>query len=467
MLRTIMVLVAVFATGNVSYAQRDLATAKVGSEILDLIRKEKLELILPGAMRDNNVDMWIHVTRQGDPDPMFPEFGSTSGYLIFTDLGDRIERASFGGSGAVRDIDVRGSREVGRAFNGYSNKLDPGVYDEITEFVAERDPQVIAVNYSDWLAIADGISHTQYLRLEQILGPTYAPRMISAENLITDFRSRRILREISLMTSALEIHRQILERSLSNELITPGVTTREDVGWWVKEQFHQRGLTRGYGSRAGSPGVVYSAVSDQSETRSPQYVLQRGDFLSFDNGVRYLDYFGTDYKRNAYIMREGETSVPESLQYAYDQAIGARSIIRGQIAVGKTAGEILADLIVALEAAEYIYTPFTDESPENYMNVQAKLANTTQSSFSIDLHTQGNNGGSLVTVGPSVAAFRSDRDHLMVQENHLFSLEFVICTNLPERPGLPLCLNIEGNHVVSSRGVEFLHPPNERILLVH
>ena len=101
------------------------------------------------------------------------------------------------------------------------------------------------------------------------------------------------------------------------------------------------------------------------------------------------------------------------------------------------------------------------------MNVQAKLANTDKSSFSIDLHSQGNNGGSLVTVGPSVAAFRSDRDHLTVQENHLFSLEYVICTNLPERPGLPIVINIEGNHIVSSRGVEFLHPPNEKILLIH
>ena len=109
----------------------------------------------------------------------------------------------------------------------------------------------------------------------------------------------------------------------------------------------------------------------------------------------------------------------------------------------------------------------TDESPENYQNVQEKLANTDKSSFSIDLHTQGNNSGSLVTVGPSIAVFRSDRAHLMIQENHLFSLEFVICTNLPERPGLPIVINIEGNHVVSSRGVEFLHPPNERILLVY
>ena len=467
MLIVVLIILSMLSTELLVYAQPGVHTAKTGSEVLRLIRNEKLDLILPGAMRDNDVDMWIHVTRQGDQDPLFPEFGSTSGYLIFTDMGDRIERAVFGREGTVENIDIRGSREVARAFNGYSNKLDPGVWDEITEFVEERDPKTIAVNTSDWLAIADGISHSQYVRLEKILGPKYSSRIVSAEYLITDFRSRRILREVSLMTNALEVHRQILERSLSNEVITPGVTTRQDVGWWVKEEFYKRGVARGFSSGAGMPGVIYSAVSDESETRSPDYVLQRGDFLSYDNGVRYLEYFGTDYKRNAYIMREGETRVPASLQHAYDQAIAAQKIIRENVKIGRTAGETLQILISALKEADYIYTPFTDESPENYMNVQEKLANTDKSSFSIDLHSQGNNGGSLVTVGPSMAVFRSDRDHLMIQENHLFSLEYVICTNLPERPGRPIVINIEGNHVISSRGIEFLHPPNERILLIH
>ncbi len=49
----------------------------------------------------------------------------------------------------------------------------------------------------------------------------------------------------------------------------------------------------------------------------------------------------------------------------------------------------MQDVITALKAADYIYTPYTDESPENYMNVQNKLANTDKSSFSIDLHGQG------------------------------------------------------------------------------
>ncbi len=74
-------------------------TAKTRAETLHLLRREKLNLVLPGAMRDNGVDMWIHVIRAGNPDPLEVNFGSVSGYLIFTDRGDDIERALFGGGG--------------------------------------------------------------------------------------------------------------------------------------------------------------------------------------------------------------------------------------------------------------------------------------------------------------------------------------------------------------------------------
>ena len=88
--RVMIFIVSVMFTVPFVNAQPGVHTAKTGSEVLRLIRNEKLDLILPGAMRDNNVDMWIHVTRGGDPDPLAENFGSTSGYLIFTDLGDRI-----------------------------------------------------------------------------------------------------------------------------------------------------------------------------------------------------------------------------------------------------------------------------------------------------------------------------------------------------------------------------------------
>ena len=201
--RTILILVSAMLAATFAGAQPGVHTSASGGEVLRLIRREKLDLILPGAMRDNNVDMWIHVTRHGDPDPMAYWFGNTYGYLVFTDLGDRIERAAFGSGGSVQDIDVRGSdifaRTISSYGRGYQMAFGYGdeVYDEFTEFVAERDPQTIAVNTSEWLAEADGLSHTSYLKLVNTLGPKYAERIVSAENLITDFLVRRTVREVA------------------------------------------------------------------------------------------------------------------------------------------------------------------------------------------------------------------------------------------------------------------------------
>ena len=70
-------------------------------ELMNQIRQEKFDLILPKVMRENGVDMWITVNREGFNDPLTEDFGegyvSSYGYYIFTDRGDdRIERAALG-----------------------------------------------------------------------------------------------------------------------------------------------------------------------------------------------------------------------------------------------------------------------------------------------------------------------------------------------------------------------------------
>ena len=177
--------------------------------------------------------------------------------------------------------------------------------------------------------------------------------------------------------------------------------------------------------------------------------------------------FSVDTKTYGYILREGETSVPESIQYAYDQAIAGQWIMRPHMRVGMTAGESLEAMIKAMEDAGYIYTPFTDEGGEDYRMLQEALANTDKSGFSIDNHAQGNNNGGLEAVGPSMAPFRRDRDHLVIQENNIFAFEYMVHTNLPERPGFPLSLNISNVQIISNKGVEWIQTPNERIHLLH
>ena len=351
--RVAIFLLSALLTAPVATAQTQGYTPETEAEVLRLIRNQKLDLILPGAMRDNDVDMWIHVTRaegvfanEESGDKLALHFGETSDYLIFTDLGDRIERAMFGMSaGAVENIDVRGSRAVNMALGGYNyNNLDkgqsftiPGVYDEITQFVADRDPTTIAVNFSDWLPIADGISYTAFLKLQDILGPTYSQRIVSAEDVILDFVVRRTSREIAAQTHLLTMARQRTLEGLST--IVPGVTAAGDVG----------------------ARVVYSALSDGSETSSPNYTLQRGD-LFYGGGGRGRRYshinFPVDTKIYAYILREGETAVPEFLQKVYDKAIAGQWIMRPHMRVGMTAGASLDAMVKAMEDEGYIYTPF-------------------------------------------------------------------------------------------------------------
>ncbi|MFT5523872.1 MAG: Xaa-Pro dipeptidase [Pirellulaceae bacterium] len=443
------------------------------AEILHVIRQEKFDVVLPIAMRQNNVDMWIHVIRDGNPDPMQLHFGPVWGYIIFTDLGgDRIERAIFGSGGHSDLYDHFGSDAIGRAIEGYDyGNQDTAVYNELAKFIAERDPKRIALNTSPWLAVADGISHSQYIKLESIIGTKYSDRFISADQLITDFRSRRTASEIEAFSVALEMHRQLLRRALSAEVIKPGVSTLGDVGRWIVEEQQRQGIGFGIDGYIPLPRILYSAVSVTDAApdvrwiiHDEDYVIQRGDFMTYDISVRYLEYFTTDFKRNAYVFRENEVSIPESIQTAFDRAIAAHRIMRPHIVAGRTAKQTLDALVVALENEDYVYTPFIDVGTEDYLSIQQALENTDRSGFSIDLHAMGNNGGSLVTVGASVAPFRTDRFDQVLQENQFFSFEYMVHTNLAERPGLPVSINIEGNHLITKDGVKYLHPPNKKIL---
>ncbi len=460
---TTLVAALVFTlTGAVERQSADIRplpgrTAATDAEALRLMRNEKLDLILPGAMRDNSVDMWIHVTR--GQDPMAMQFGQTSGYLIFTDLGDRIERAVFGGSaGAVEKIDVWGSEAVARAFAGYNyDDSDPSqgfsvpeVFDEISRFVAERDPQTIAVNYSDFLPVADGVSHTQFQKLVQILGPTYAARIVSAEGVISDFLVRRTSREVAAQVEILALARQEVLKRLSR--IVSGETTAREAG----------------------ARLIYSSVAGISEMRSPGYVLQPGDLFygGGDAGGNYMG-FDIDTKTYAYILRPGETEVPMFLQEVYDLAIAGQQIMRPHMRIGMTAGESLAAMVQAMEEAGYIYTPFADRGQEDYEMVRRVLADTDKPGFSIDNHSMGNNNidtreveWDIRTEGPSMSPFRPFTHHLKIQENHLFAFEYMVHKAIDERPGYPLAFNISNPQIVTSRGVEFIQPPNEGIVLL-
>ena len=123
---------------------------------------------------------------------------------------------------------------------------DCGAYDsfgrstELRSIVEERDPKTIALNFlavpntREGIHVADGLSHTDYQFLENELGEKYASRFTSAQHLIADYHGERVAGEIIEFSKIGDLTRRGIERALSNEVITPGQTTLQDVSLWFR-----------------------------------------------------------------------------------------------------------------------------------------------------------------------------------------------------------------------------------------
>lgn len=239
----VVVLSALAALSLLPFQAGQAQEARRRWERLCQIREEKFDRILPEVMRENQLDMWIVAQKEGHNDPMYEHLGrgytGSIGYYIFTDRGgDRIERAALGITG--------GMLEQCRVYD-----IVTGSADGLRSFVAARNPKRIGINTSDEIGAADGLTHTLNLHLRKTLGDGLAGRLVSAEKLVSDYRSRHVASEIVAFGEAGELSRTIAERALSNEVITPGRTTLADVAWWMWDQL----LTRGLGSSFDMPSV--------------------------------------------------------------------------------------------------------------------------------------------------------------------------------------------------------------------
>lgn len=280
----------------------------------DRIRHEKFDTVLPVVMRANDIDMWIYVTRETMPDLLGHEdFGDNNAVFIFTDRGgDRIERAVLGrrfmgaefvsgqGSG-VDPLAVSGAYDiVGEPVDRAEDPDMPGTeydyrFEDIGAFVAERDPERIALNYMEELGpriggrSRDGLSHTDYMLLADELGETYASRLVSHEHLMHDYTSRTTPAELVMLTDIRRYVRAVHERDWCR--IVPGVTRFSDLD-------SVQSIVTKDGDRIGFREEIYPG-GYSSET---DYVIQKGDtiylrYYYFRTELDVRDVYGNYYEQ--------------------------------------------------------------------------------------------------------------------------------------------------------------------------
>jgi len=378
--------------------------------LMKLIRQEKFRVILPQVMRDNKVDMWIYVKR--GEDPLNFELGSNPGVFIFTDRGgDRIERAVLGG---------RGDRELYDIF---------GSENDLTQFVSERDPKRIAVNYSEEHSGFNTISPPEYTTLVKALGEKYAKRVVPADYLIADFLAGRVMSEIALFGRLSMISTEIIEKEFDK--IVPGVTKLSDLN-----------------------GNVFVRDPDGHEENNSDYVIQRGDLIGLLHDASMMD-FSEHNGGIAYVLREGETNLPPEVQKIWEHALITRDIFRKNIKAGPTGGETLEILIRKLEEAGYVYID-RDKYDRN--------ADPEKTQVHIDFHALGR----LITQAdaPRISPSGWGRD-LKIPLYHTFALEYMIHMPVPEwGRGKHLYICVHDGAMVTERGVEFPYPPCQGIRII-
>ncbi len=413
-------------------------------EMLNLIRREKFDFIMPEAMKDNDVDMWIHVIRRGSKDPFSVDFGADKGYFIFTDTGgNRIERALFGYE--------------------YASIGDESIYDvlgkesDIKDYVAKHNPRNIAVNISQSLTHFDSLSYTGYSKLCDLIGEDNSKKIISGEKVITEFRAKRVHSEIVLYSRLCEIQRRILEKGLRN--IIPGKTSRREVALFGHGELIEWGLTPN-NLQAFAPNVMYSANATLEETEDMDYIFQKGDFFFWDWGYERVNInYGIDFKRNIYLLKDGEVDLPIGVKSAWRNTLKARDILKQTVISGRTARKTMELIVKAIEDAGFIHTPF-ESAPEE---ICKDLGKCEKPGFSIDFHTVGN-AGTDYEVGAAIAPQRQDRADIIIPRNQFIAFEFMINQWIPEWNERVL-FDYEENVVITPRGCEFIYPRNEIIAL--
>ncbi len=322
------------------FGQSSILSMRERSAVEDQILSTRIEQVVPQLMEREGIDLWVIVSREYNEDPVIETFLPSTWLaarrrtilVFYYDLkSKKLE------SMAVSRYDV------GNVFKSVWNKeAQPDQWARLAEIIAEKDPKKIAVNKSKYFGLADGITATDLEDLQEAIGNKFSKRIVSAENLAIGWLETRIPEEMEYYQHICKIAHEIIAEGFSSKVITPGITSTEDVVWWYRERIRELKLTTWF-----HPSVSIQRADPESfdhlrsfSERPDQQIIQRGDLIHVDFGITYLR-LNTDTQQHAYVLKIGESDAPEYLKNAFKRGNDLQDIFTSRFAVGKTGNEVL------------------------------------------------------------------------------------------------------------------------------
>jgi hypothetical protein len=315
---------------------------------------ERLDTLLPKLMAEADLDLWLVINREYAEDPVYfslvpqPSFAARrTTMLVFQRKDDgSVARLS------VNRYPLGGPYEA--AWSG--GNLDEQ-WQALGKLIAEKNPRRIGINVSPEWPVADGLTHGLHGKLVEVLPAGWSDRLVSAEKLVVRWLETRTASEQAVYPQIMGIARGVIAEAFSTRVITPGVTTTDDVAWYIRERFESLGLPIWFMPYVNlqRPGV---ACEQDTDFCGISGVIQPGDVLHTDVGICYLKLC-TDTQEMAYVAKTGEETEPVGLVAAMATGNRWQDLLTAEFRTGRSGNEILARTRAAAERESITSSTYT------------------------------------------------------------------------------------------------------------
>ena len=308
----------------------------------DEILADRFNNLLPEIMDRSGIDMWVIISREYNEDPvlrnMLPALWLNARrrtILVFYRDKEQntIEKL------AVARYDI--GDDITSAWN---KEQQPDQWKALVDIIEERNPEKIGINTSEYFGIADGLVKTDYDELLKALPEHLDAKLVSAEELAIGWIETRTVKEMELYLTLVQITHNIIDEAFSNNVITPGMTTTDDVVWWMRQKVTDMGLETWFHPTVDiqrDNEALKSHIYSFSQGENEKLILP-GDLLHCDFGITYIG-LNTDCQQHAYVLKKDETEVPKFLSEAFKKGNSLQDILTSNFEEGKTGNEILLE----------------------------------------------------------------------------------------------------------------------------
>lgn len=307
------------------------------SEVTFAILQRRLDTVLPAAMREAGLDVWLVLCQEDDLDPIFRTMMPMNTWfpilqiLVFHDRGD---------GGPVERICLAGTNTHGLYEQPLPGQRTEPQWRELARIVADRDPGRIGINIGSVQWAAGGLTHNLYLQLCAALGERYVARLRSAEPAAVHWLATLVDEEIVLYEHLARLAHVLLAECYSRATIVPGVTTVSDLEWAYWEKLAELALEPSFKPYF---NLVRSADGWERWGHDDD-VIRPGDLIHSDVGFRYLGLV-TDHQEWAYVLRPGESAAPEGFTVLMAEGNRLQDIFMSSFEPGLTGDELLQRIL--------------------------------------------------------------------------------------------------------------------------